>query len=67
VWFEDSDEIEQVVSIDTDSFADRARVAYRFHGHNPDGPFVIEQQAYYTQRDGRIDWMRVLCSRFRPR
>lgn len=67
VWFEDSDEREQVVAIDTDAFADRERVAFRFHGHNPDGPFVVEQQVYYTEHDGRIDWMRVVCSGFRPR
>ncbi|MDQ6806760.1 MAG: hypothetical protein M3065_17775 [Actinomycetota bacterium] len=66
-WFEDSDEIEQVVSLDTDAFADCQRVAYRFHVHNPDGEFVVEQQAYYTERDGQITWMRVLCSGFRPR
>ena len=36
-------------------------------GHNPDGPFVVEQQAYYEERDGRIGWMRVICSGFRPR
>jgi hypothetical protein len=66
-WFEDSDEIEQVVSLDTDAFADRQRVAYRFHVRNPDGKFVVEQQAYYTERDGQITWMRVLCSGFRPR
>ena len=30
-----------------------------------DGQFVVEQQAYYMQRDGRISWMRVLCSGFR--
>jgi hypothetical protein len=66
-WFEDSDELEQLISIETDSFADRERVAYRFHGRNPDGPFVVEQQAYYSERDGRIDWMRVLCSGFRAR
>src|SRR5947209_8785570 len=40
-WFEDSDELEQVVMIDTDSFADRDRVAYRFAGRNPDGAFVV--------------------------
>lgn len=66
-WFEDTDEIEQVVSLSTDAFADRQRVAYRFHVRNPDGRFVVEQQAYYTERDGRITWMRVLCSGFRPR
>ena len=31
-----------------------------------DGPFVFEQHAYFTEADGRIDWMRVLCSGFRP-
>ena len=67
VWFEDSDELEQVVAIDTDAFADRERVAYRFEGHNPEGSFVVEQQANYTEHDGRIDWMRVVCSGFRPR
>jgi hypothetical protein len=66
-WFEESDELERVISIETDSFADRERVAYRFEGRNRDGPFVVEQQAYYTERDGRINWMRVLCSGFRPR
>jgi hypothetical protein len=65
-WFEESDELEEVVSIECDRFADRKRVAYRFRGRNPDGPFVVEQQAYYMERDGRISWMRVLCSGFRP-
>jgi hypothetical protein len=27
---------------------------------------VVEQQAYYSTTDGRISWMRVLCSGFRP-
>ena len=66
-WFEDSDQLEEIISIETDSFADRQRVSYRFGGSNADGPFVVEQQAYYTQTDGQIDWMRVLCSGFRPR
>lgn len=67
VWFEPSDEVERLVSTQTDTFADRARVGYRLEGRNPDGPFVVEQQAYYEERDGRIGWMRVLCSGFRPR
>ena len=65
-WFEDSDHIDEVVSVDTDSVADRQHIAYRFQVTNPDGTFVVEQQAYFTERDGRIDWMRVLCSGFRP-
>jgi hypothetical protein len=66
-WFEESDQIERLIATETDAFADRERVGYRFEGHNPDGPFVVEQQAYYTECDGRIDWMRVVCSGFRPR
>lgn len=65
-WFEDTDELEEIVLIKGDGFADRQRVTYRFRGHNADGPFVVEQQAYYTESDGRINWIRVLCSGFRP-
>ena len=65
-WFEDSDEIGQVLAIETDSFADRRRVGYRLRVRNPDGQFIAEQQAYYTECNGRISWMRVLCSGFRP-
>lgn len=66
-WFEESDVVEDVLAIETGGVADREHVSYRFAGTNPDGAFVVEQQAYYTQRDGRIDWMRVLCSGYCPR
>lgn len=66
-WFAESDELEQAIAIESDSFADRQRVSYRFLGHNEDGPFVVEQQAPYTERDGRINWIRILCSGFRSR
>ena len=65
-WFEDSDEIEALERLDSDSFADRERVGYRFSVRNPDGQFLVEQQAYLSPRDGRIGWMRVVCSGFRP-
>ncbi len=65
-WFKDSDEIESLDQLETDAFADRERVGYRFSGNNVDGPFVLEQQAYLSERDGRIVWMRVLCSGYRP-
>jgi hypothetical protein len=65
-WFEDSDEIEGVEHVETDAFADRERVGYRFRVRNPDGRFIVEQQAYLGERDGRIGWMRVMCSGFRP-
>jgi len=65
-WFKDSDEIEALDRLETDAFVDRERVGYRFSGNNVDGPFVLEQQAYISERDGRIVWMRVLCSGYRP-
>ncbi len=65
-WFDDADRIETLVAIETDDFADRQRVGYRFSVSNPEGRFLIEQQAYLSERDGKIAWMRVLCSGFRP-
>jgi len=65
-WFEDKDEIESLEWLETDGFADRERVGYRFSVSNPDGRFLVEQQAYLSARDEQIDWMRVLCSGFRP-
>jgi hypothetical protein len=65
-WFEDSDEIEELVSLEADSFADCERVGYRFSVTNPDGRFLVEQQAYLREEEGRIAWIRVMCSGFRP-
>ncbi|MFN8111990.1 MAG: hypothetical protein U0R51_02195 [Solirubrobacterales bacterium] len=65
-WFEPSDEIEEIVEIEEGGVSDRGRVAYRFRGTGEDGPFIVEQQAYFTERDGRIDWIRIVCSGFRP-
>lgn len=64
-WFEPSDEIRSLEQLETDAFADRERVGYRFRVDNPDGRFVVEQQAYLSERDGKIGWMRVVCSGFR--
>lgn len=64
-WFEASDEIQAVERLETDAFADRQRVGYRFSVNRPDGRFLVEQQAYLTPRDGQIAWMRVLCFGYR--
>jgi hypothetical protein len=66
VWFEDSDEIEELVALDTDAFADRERVGYRLRVRNPEGLHLVEQQAYLSERDGRIGWLRIVCSGNRP-
>jgi SnoaL-like domain len=65
-WFDDSRQIDEVLSIEAGGFADRGQVTYSFRGTRPEGPFVVEQRAYFTERDGRIDWMHVLCSGLRP-
>jgi hypothetical protein len=65
-WLEDTDNIEALEEVEDDSVADRERVGYRCSVTNPDGRFVFEQQAYLSARDGQIDWMRVVCSGFRP-
>ncbi|HEX5225187.1 MAG TPA: hypothetical protein VFW29_08660 [Solirubrobacteraceae bacterium] len=33
---------------------------------DPEDSFPVEQQAYISASDGRIDWMRVACSGYRP-
>ena len=65
-WFDPSDEIRELEQLETDSFADRERVGYRFRVRNADGEFLVEQQAYVGLSHGQIDWMRVVCSGFRP-
>lgn len=64
-WFAPADELEQLVLVESDTFADREQLRFRFAGRNEDGPFVVEQQAYLSGRDDRIGWMRVVCSGFR--
>jgi hypothetical protein len=65
-WFAPKDEIQGVEHLDGDVVVDRERVGYRFSVRNPDGSFLVEQQAYLSGTEGRIDWMRVVCSGFRP-
>jgi hypothetical protein len=49
-----------------DAFADRQRVGYRLRVGNPEGRFLVEQQAYLSESDGQIVWVRVLCAGFQP-
>jgi len=65
-WFERSDEIVEVVSIETDDLSTAERVGYRFRVANLTGRFLVEQQAYLEPRDGRIGWLRIMCAGFRP-
>jgi hypothetical protein len=65
-WFGPDKSITAVTSIETDSVGDVQKVRYRMTVDLESGPSVIEQVAYYSQRDGKITEMRLLCSGFRP-
>lgn len=65
-WLEPTDHIDELVSVEVGSVVDRATVTYRLRGHNGDGPFLVEQRAYFDVEDGQITWLRIMCSGFRP-
>jgi hypothetical protein len=65
-WFEPTDEITEVVAIETDRIGPRERVGYRFKITNPDGKHVVEQQAYFEPEGDRIRWLRVMCAGMLP-
>ena len=64
--FGDEDLIEAIELLECDEFADRQRVGYRLRVKRPDGQYLIEHQAYFSERDGQIGWLRILCSGYRP-
>lgn len=66
-WFEPQDRVDALEAVHAGApVGERAHVAYRLRVTNPDGTYVVEQQAYYAAADGRITWLRVLCSGFQP-
>lgn len=65
-WFEAHDHIDALEDVQLGSVADRDRVAYQLRVSNPDGVFLVEQQAYFSVENGRINWLRILCSGYRP-
>jgi hypothetical protein len=65
-WFDETKVVDDVLGVRSDAVGDRHCVTYRFAGDSAHGRFVVEQHAYYTEREDRIGWMRLLCSGFRP-
>lgn len=65
-WLEPSDVVDRVETVETAMIGARCRVGYRLRGVNPDGRFVVEQQAFFDVAGGRITWLRMLCSGFQP-
>jgi hypothetical protein len=64
-WFGDAD-ITELVSSEVEPLADRIRIAYRIHEHEPDGWYLVEQVAYATLGDDGFADMNLACSGFRP-
>jgi hypothetical protein len=66
-WFEPKDVIERIDYMKPGHAGDRERIDYRFLVRNPDGPFIVEQRAYFDVNEaGRICYMRTICSGYRP-
>ncbi len=65
-WFSPERRIVEIVAVETGTVGSRKRVAYRFRVERPDGPFLIEQQAYFETDGETISWLRILCSGYVP-
>ena len=64
-WFGDAD-VTELVSSSVEPMGDRVHVAYRIHEHEPDGWYLVEQQAFITPGEGGIAFLNLVCSGFRP-
>lgn len=65
-WFGPDKVISGVASLETDTVGDVGKVSYRIAVDLDSGPSVIEQVAYYSEQDGQITHLRLVCSGFRP-
>jgi hypothetical protein len=65
VWFGDAD-VTELVTSEVEPLADRVRIVYRIHEHEPDGWYLVEQIAYATLGDEGFADMNLACSGFRP-
>jgi hypothetical protein len=66
-WLADPDEeVHGIEATEPSPIVDRMRVGWLVRISDADGLHVFEQQAYVRERDGRIDWLRVICSGWIP-
>ncbi len=65
-WFEPGDVIDRIESVQAGQVGTRTRIGYQLHVTNASGSFTVEQQAFLDLTDGKITWLRVLCSGFVP-
>jgi hypothetical protein len=63
VWFNETDDVEALLAVNVRPVAGpRSLLSYQLRVRTPDGPHLVEQQAYFEHSGGRITWMRVLCA-----
>ena len=63
-WFGDAD-VTELVTSEVEALADRVRIVYRIHEHEPDGWYLVEQVAYGTAGPTGFTEMNLACSGFR--
>jgi hypothetical protein len=66
VWFGSQKKVTGITSLETDEVGDVQKVSYRLSVDLESGPSVIEQVVFYTQAEGQIIDLRLVCSGFRP-
>jgi hypothetical protein len=64
-WFGDAD-VTQLVEGGVEPIADRIRIQYLIHEHEPDGWYDVEQVAFVTPGAEGFETMNLVCSGFRP-
>jgi hypothetical protein len=65
-WFARA-QMDELCAVTAGQVAGREHVAYRVRVRAGGDEYLVEQQVYYdTADDGRISWMRVLCSGYQP-
>lgn len=64
-FFGNGRQVEAAEEIEISTVGDSERVGYRLRATTPDGPAVVEQQAYVDcDDDGRVTSLHIVCSGF---
>lgn len=64
-WFDDSVQVTRTL-VEDDTVGEISKISYRMSVSTETGPAVVEQVAYYRVQDGRITYVRLVCSGFQP-
>ena len=64
-WFDPTKRVLDVTYVEEEVVGDVPKISYRMSVSTASGPTVIEQVAYYTEQDGQITHLRLVCSGFR--